>query len=143
MWNIFKGKTCSGLLLIRLIIGIIFIAHGIAKFNMGMDAVSGFFGSVGIPAPMFFAWVVTLLETFGGAALILGVAVELVAALLIIVMIVALSTAKNGVGLVGGYELELALIAALIPSIIHGSGRFSLSRILKKRAQEQKPIATI
>lgn len=143
MRNIFKGKTCSGLLVIRLIVGVIFLAHGIAKFNMGMDAVSGFFGNVGIPLPMFFAWAVTLLETFGGAALIAGVFVELVASLLIVVMIVAIVTAKKGVGLVGGYELELALIAALIPFIIHGAGRFSFSRIIKNRQQDQRPIATI
>lgn len=136
MRNIFKGKTHTALLVARVIVGIIFVAHGLDKFNMGMDAVGGFFESINIPAPMLMAWIVTLVETFGGLALIVGFATELAAGLLIIIMIVALITIKFSVGLIGGYELDLALIAAMIPFLVHGAGRYSVTHLV----QMMKPL---
>lgn len=130
MKNIFKGKTNTALFVIRIIVGIIFLFHGLDKFNAGMDAIAGFFESVNIPAPMLMAWIVTLVETFGGLALILGLWTELAAGLLMVVMIVAIIAVKGTMGLVGGYELDLALIAGLIPSLVFGSGRYSFARVL-------------
>ena len=96
-----------------------------------MDAVAGFFESINIPAPMLMAWVVTLIETFGGIALIIGFGTELAAGLLVLVMIGALISIKFSVGLVGGYELDIALIAALLPILSEGAGKYSLSHFLK------------
>ena len=136
MRNIFKGKVNGALLIIRIIVGIIFLAHGIAKFNTGIDATAGFFENIGIPAAGLMAWVVTLIETFGGAALIFGIGTELAAALLIMVMIGAMITVKFGMGLIGGYELDLGLIAALIPLLVQGAGKYSLSYIVRKMNRE-------
>ena len=130
MRNFLKGKTHTVLLLVRIIVGIIFVAHGLEKFNMGMDAVAGFFESISIPAPMLMAWVVTLIETFGGLALIVGFGTTIAAWLLLFVMIGALITIKFSVGLVGGYELDIALIAALLPILSEGAGKYSLSYFL-------------
>lgn len=136
MRNFFKGKTHTALLIARLIIGIIFVAHGLDKFNMGMDAVAGFFESISIPAPMLMAWLVTLIETFGGLALIVGFMTELAAGLLTLVLIGALITIKFSVGLLGGYELDLALIAAMMPLLVHGAGRYSMTHLI----QMMKPL---
>lgn len=137
MRNFLKGKTHTVLLLVRVIVGIIFVAHGLDKFNVGMDAIAGFFESISIPAPMLMAWVVTLVETFGGIALIVGFGTELAAALLVLVMIGALVSIKFSVGLIGGYELDIALIAALLPILSEGAGKYSLSHLLKM----MKPVA--
>jgi len=131
MRNFFKGKTHTALLVIRIIIGVIFFAHGIAKFNMGMDATAGFFEAVGIPAAGLMAWVVTLIETFGGIALIVGIATELTAGLLMLIMLGAIITVKASVGFIGGYELDLALFAALIPLLVHGPGKYSVEHLIK------------
>ena len=131
MRNFLKGKTHTVLLIVRIIVGIIFVAHGLDKFNMGMDAVAGFFESINIPAPMLMAWLVTLIETFGGIALIIGFGTELAAGLLVLVMIGALITIKFSTELIGGYELDLALIAALLPILSEGAGKYSLSHFLK------------
>lgn len=140
MKNIMNRKVCTSQFIIRLFIGTIFLAHGIAKFNVGIDGVSDFFGSLSIPLPTFFAWVVTLLETFGGLFIILGVFVRKSAMFLIFTMLVAIFTAKKGLPLVGGYELELALIAGLIPLLVHGAGRYSIKKFFKKKEVENTPI---
>ena len=119
------------LLILRVIAGITFFIHGLAKFQMGLDNVAGFFGSMGIPA--FLAYVVTFLETFGGIALILGLGTRLFSALLGIVMIVAIFKAKLAGGFMGnggaGYELDLALLAMLVALFLSGSSLFSLDRV--------------
>ncbi|MDB5254658.1 MAG: DoxX family protein [Candidatus Nomurabacteria bacterium] len=134
--SFFGSKINAGLLLMRVIIGIIFFLHGIMKFNMGINMTAGFFEQSAIPAPLLFAWLVTLLETFGGLALILGVATRAVALLLIITMIVAILVLMHfsfpfiSTQTATGYELNLALIASLIPILILGPGRYSLAKYI-------------
>ena len=63
-----------GIALLRIVVGIVFVMHGQQKlFEMGVGGVGGFFASLGVPAPQLAAVVVSLLETVGGVALILGV----------------------------------------------------------------------
>ena len=72
-------------------VGIVFVMHGQQKlFEMGVGGVSGFFASLGVPAPQVAAVVVSLLETIGGVALILGVLTRLFGLLLTGDMLVAL-----------------------------------------------------
>lgn len=133
MRNIFKGKVNTALLIVRIIVGIAFFAHGLQKFNMGIDAVTEGFAMSGIPAAALMAWLVTLIETFGGIALIVGIFTEVSALLLIIIMVVAAGVVRNVMGMpfLGGYELNLALIAALLPLLVQGPGKYSLSHMIK------------
>ncbi|MFZ4500482.1 MAG: DoxX family protein [Minisyncoccia bacterium] len=132
MRNIFKGKINTALLIVRIIVGIAFFLHGLQKFNMGIEAVTEGFVAWGIPLAGLMAWVVTLVETVGGIALIVGVGTELVSFLLIIVMIVAAFVVRNlmQMDFLGGWEVNLVFIAALIPLLVQGAGRYSLSHIL-------------
>ena len=57
------------LLVIRVVAGIIFIAHGWQKVGMGVTNVAGFFAQTGAPLPALTAPLVTYLELFGGGAL--------------------------------------------------------------------------
>lgn len=134
--SFFASKINSGLLIMRIIIGLIFFLHGIAKFTIGIHGIALFFASVGIPAAGLFAWVVTLLETFGGLALILGIGTRITALLLSITMIITtfiviqLHIPFISTQTATGYELNLALLAALIPILILGPGRYSLARYI-------------
>src|SRR5688500_13863091 len=88
-----------GIALLRIILGIVFFAHGYLKFfKMGMDGVVGFFTSLGIPAPELAAWFVTWLEMIGGIALILGIFTPVLGVLFAIEMAGVLFTAKRGQG---------------------------------------------
>lgn len=132
--SFFASKINSGLLIMRILVGLTFFLHGIAKFNMGIHGVAGFFAAVGIPAAGLFAWIVTLLETFGGLALIVGIGTRISSLLLSITMIVsAFVLMQNAFPFIStqvatGYELNLALLAALLPILILGPGRYSLAK---------------
>jgi len=135
MW---RTDGASAAFVLRLVLGIVFLAHGYAKlFQMGIPAVGGFFGQIGIPLAMVAATIVTLLEFFGGIALILGLFVRWAALLLAVQMFVALVWvhAKNGFFLTPekmGFEFALTLIAGLVALALLGAGRWSLDKKMKK-----------
>lgn len=121
-----------GPLVLRVVIGIVFLAHGLQKFGifgeMNLAGVTGFFGSIGIPAPGLMAFLVALIEALGGLALILGFGTRIAAILLGIIMLVAIFTVKLSQGLIGGFELDLALLAGLIALLLMGSGSAALEK---------------
>ena len=62
-----------GPFIVRLVVGIIFVAHGGQKFfEKGIDAVAQGFGSMGIPMPYLNAILASSAEFFGGILFILG-----------------------------------------------------------------------
>ncbi len=118
-------------LFLRLGVGIIFLIHGAGKlFNIGPTAlgISGtadFFAGLGIPAALFFAWIVALVETLGGAALLLGIFTRYAALLLAIDMLTALLVFHLPKGfsiLNGGYEFVLLLLLGNISLLLSGAG---------------------
>lgn len=103
-----------GLILLQVIVGIIFVMHGIAKMNMGLGNVAGWFSSVGLPT--FLAYLTAYAEIIGGLLLILGLGTRYVGIIFALLMIGAIVTVKLKFGLLGdetnpGYELELLLLA--------------------------------
>lgn len=128
-----------GIAFLRIVVGIVFFVHGYQKlFLMGFDGVAGFFGSLGIPLPMVAAVVVTLLELFGGLALILGLFSRWVAIPLAAIMLVAMLTVHipNGFSVSnGGYEFVLTLLAANVAFVLAGSGALSIDNWLLNRQQ--------
>lgn len=118
-----------GLTILRVVLGVIFIAHGAPKIFGGMEATAGFLGSLGIPLPIVAAWVVGLLEFFGGIALIAGFLVTPIALLLTTHMLIGiiLVHAANGFyvlgpGANGGVEFNLILAASLLMLVFGGPG---------------------
>ncbi|MFC5603672.1 DoxX family protein [Sporosarcina koreensis] len=116
------------LLILRVVLGITFLVHGIAKFQMGLGNVAGWFESIGILG--FLGYAVAFIELLGGIALILGVGTRIFSALLVIVLLGAIFTAKLSVGFMGaetaGYELDVALLAIAAVLLISGSRLLSL-----------------
>jgi putative oxidoreductase len=124
------------LLIARLGLGLVFIAHGWQKLvTNGVPGTAGFLGSLGVPLPGAAAWVLTLVELVGGAALVLGLGTLVAGVLLALDMLGAflLVHAGNGVFVdAGGYELVLALgVGSLLLAAV-GAGRFSLDHLLTR-----------
>lgn len=115
-----------GLLVLRLAVGIVFVAHGWDKFMEIAQTVS-FFETLGMPA--FVAYIVAAVEFLGGLALILGTWTTTAGFLLAIVMIAAIFLTKLPSGLLGGYEYELVLLAGALAVALLGTGKY---RVLKK-----------
>ena len=125
------------LLLGRVGLGVIFIAHGWQKLvTNGIDGVTAGFTQLGVPAPAASAWYAALVELIGGGALVLGAAVPLVGLLLTLDMLGALFLVHLDAGLFatdGGYELVLALAVGAAMLGLLGSGRFGLDALLMRR----------
>ncbi|MBY6087205.1 DoxX family protein [Priestia flexa] len=119
-----------GTFFIRVVLGLTFFIHGLSKFQGGIDGTVGFFESIGISG--FMAYVVAIIELIGGVAVIVGLGTRIVAALFVFVMLGAIFTAKLGAPFVGGYELDIALLAMSLHLVFAGSGALSLDQLLRK-----------
>lgn len=120
--------------ILRVTLGVIMAYHGYQKLTVMTPAGFGenFLGGLGVPAPVFFGWVVTLVELVGGLALVVGAATRLAALANGLVLLGAILLVKVDVGLIAGQgggagmELDLALIALAIGVIALGPGRLSI-----------------
>jgi putative oxidoreductase len=119
-----------GLLPVRIMAGVIFIAHGLPKF-FGISQGYGFFRSVNLPPELFVP--IALLEVIGGLAILIGILTRIASALLIIEMLGAILSVKLSKGFVGGYEFELLLISICLSLVIMGPGRISIENSILRR----------
>lgn len=110
-----------GLLLIRIALGSVFIAHGWAKFG-DLNSTVIFFVSLGL-APIV-AYLVTAIELIGGVLMVFGVSTRIVGLAFVAVMIGAISTVKIDRGFMGGYEFELTLLLVSLAMAFLGGGKF-------------------
>ncbi|SDP95981.1 putative oxidoreductase [Actinopolyspora xinjiangensis] len=118
------------LLLGRVVIGIVFVVHGLQKFTQwGISGTTDSFAQMEIPAPALSAWFAALVETLGGIALIVGVALPLAGALLAVVMLGALFFVHLSQGF-SEYEYVLVLAAAALALGFNG-GNYSIDRLLR------------
>jgi putative oxidoreductase len=125
-----------GIALVRIITGVIFVAHGYQKFFVfGIAGVTGAFAQMGVPAPSITAPLVATLELAGGIALILGLLTRLAALGLAIDMLVAilLVRIKGGFFAPNGAEFEILLCVACIGLVIAGAGALSIDEAIATR----------
>ena len=130
-----------GIALVRIITGVIFIAHGYVKFfGMGIEGTTGFFAQIGVPAPSLMAPFVATLEVAGGIALVIGLLTRLAALGLAINMLVAivLVRLKGGFFAPNGAEFEILLCIACVALVIAGAGALSVDEGIARR---RAPIA--
>lgn len=134
--------------------------HGWAKWSRGPENFGKLLHQIGIPFPDLTAWMVTLLELLGGAAILAGAFVAVVSIPLMISMLVAIFTvhlkygfsAIKTIGLTDagpvfgppGYEVALLYIAGLLALVLGGAGPFSIDGWLGNREaaseREEAPI---
>jgi putative oxidoreductase len=127
-----------GRLLARGVIGGLFIGHGTQKLfgwfgGPGLDGATQMMESLGLRPGRRNALAASVSETAGGTMLALGLLTPVAAASLIGTMITAIRTVhfKNGLwNSGGGYEFNLALIAATLAVVDGGPGRLSLDGAL-------------
>ena len=137
------------MLIVRVIVGTIFAAHGAQKLFGWFDG-QGLAATVKPPpdgmGPL--GYLVAIGEFFGGVGLIFGFLSRFSAASLIVIMIGAIVQVhgKNGFFLSnGGFEYNLALIGLLAPILFAGPGRFALGSFLPlpKSRRTGRPIALL
>lgn len=129
--DIRSSATDTGLLLLRVGLGIIFLAHGAQKvFGLfgghGLAATVGGMESMGIPAPL--AYLASFTELFGGLAVLLGILTRLASLGLLITMLVAILLVgiKGGFFAPKGFEFAFSLAVIALTLMFTGPGRFAV-----------------
>ena len=128
----------EGLLLVRLVVGLIMAAHGAQKLfgwfgGYGLTGTGGFFESLGFRPGRLFAFAAGGSEFTGGLLLALGLLGPVGPALILSVMIVAATAVhwKNGLfAQNNGIEVPLLYAAAAVALALTGFGAFSLDAAL-------------
>ncbi|NVN84549.1 MAG: DoxX family protein [Rhodopseudomonas sp.] len=117
-------------LLLRLSLGVLFLAHASLKlFTFTPAGTAKFFGSVGLPPEL--AYVVIAAEVLGGIALILGVWTRVVAIAIVPILLGAIFTVHGAAGFFfdnakGGWEYPAFWVVALVVQALLGDGAFAL-----------------
>jgi len=140
--SIFAPYSSVGLLILRIGLAVVFIAHGWPKINpnspmKGITGVTAFFKQAGVVMPGLLAWVVALLETVGSVLLILGLGTRILAVGFVIDMIHAIWLARIKIGKAQftggggiGWEFEFVLMVGALALLFTGAGSISLDRLI-------------
>lgn len=117
-----------GALLLRIALGIVFLAHGSAKFQGGIENIVGWFASIGLPG--WFAYVVATIELVGGIALILGIGTRIVSALVGLIMVGAIFKVNFSLGFIDGFAYDFVLLILAVYLVLNGSRLYSLGQLI-------------
>ena len=137
---------------LRLLVGFGFVVHGYAKLERGPAQFAATLAALGMVAPAFMAWLVTLIELFGGALLMAGAFVVPLSVPFAVIMVTAMvgvhlpygfsSIKLRGITAAGaqfgpvGYELNLFYLVALFVLVVSPAGPFSIDAWLDKRRSQ-------
>lgn len=150
----------AAVILIRLMVGVVFLTEGIQKFLYPGEVGAGRFAKIGIPGPEVMGPFVGVVETVCGALILLGLLTRLAAFPLIMVMLVAILSTKIPVLLGQGFwgfslrqvpyygflgmmheaRTDFSMLLGSIFLLVVGAGSLSLdSRLLSRAAGRRRP----
>ncbi len=139
-----------GLLLLRLVLGVLLAGHGAQKLfgsfgGHGLKGTSGFLATMGLRPAGMWAFLAGISEFGGGVLLALGLLTPLGAIAIIAAMLVAILTVHSQKLWVteGGMEYNLVLIASAAALALTGPGRFSLDAALAVRVPLSLTLALL
>jgi len=131
--RILKSSAPAAVVLVRIMVGWVFLSEGIQKFLFPAALGAGRFAKVGIPAPQFFGPFVGVVEIVCGALLIVGLLTRLASIPLLIDILVAIATTKIPMLSKAGFwatmheaRTDYCMLLGLIFLLIVGSGTLSI-----------------
>jgi putative oxidoreductase len=116
-----------GIAVLRVVLGLIMIAHGWPKIK-NIKGTAAWMGEKFKPG-IFWAIVVSVVEFVGGIFLIAGFLTQIVSAIIAIQFVVIIIAMKRGKGLVDGYEFDLLILAAALALLVLGGGHYGLDNL--------------
>jgi len=126
-------------IIIRLIVGVVFLSEGIQKFLIPATRGAGRFSKIGLPSPEFLGSFVGGFEIVCGALVLLGLMTRLASIPLIVIMLVAIIITKTEVLADKGFwemlhssRTDWAMLLSSIFLLIKGSGFWSFDKRLMK-----------
>ncbi|UVI31767.1 DoxX family protein [Paenibacillus spongiae] len=131
-------SVSAGLLVIRVVLGLLFAAHGAQKLfgwfdGPGLKGTAGWLQSMGMRPAMLMALAAAVGEFAGGLLFALGLFTWFAAILIVIPMIVAIVKVHGANGLwatKNGFEYNLIIIAIAVSVAIAGAGDYSIDALL-------------
>ena len=139
--GIFNTLSDNKIIIVRIVVGLIFLTEGIQKYLFPELLGTGRFLKIGFSEPAFWAYFTGSFEIVCGAFILLGLLTRLASVPLLIIMITAFVTTKWPILLDKGiwtmaheYRTDFAMTLLLIYLLISGGGRWSLDfKIMKDR----------
>jgi|SRR5579864_125572 len=133
-----------GILILRIVIGLTLAGHGAQKLfgwwgGPGMAGWTGAMTRMRVRPAVAWAWMSALAELLGGIGLALGLLTPLPSFAILASMLVAIALVHWPKGFwvgKGGYEFNLAIIAAVIAIALTGAGAYSLDALLNLHLPE-------
>ena len=132
-------KNDSRVIVIRIIVGLIFLSEGIQKFLFPELVGAGRFEKIGFSDPAFWAYFTGTAEIVCGSLILAGFMTRIAAIPLIIIMTVAFVTTKLPLVVNKGfwqfaheYRTDFAMTLLLVFLLVHGAGRWSVDNKLRK-----------
>ena len=127
-----------GLLIIRLVIGVLFIGHGAQKLfgwfgGYGLKGTGGWMESIGIKPGVTMAVFAGLAELIGGILFAAGLLTPLAGIMIAATMVMAIVKVHGPNGLwatQNGYEYNLTLLVVAIGVALTGPGQYALDAFL-------------
>jgi putative oxidoreductase len=144
-WDRILATDAPGwVILIRLMVGAVFLSEGIQKFLYPAEVGAGRFAKIGLPAPEALAPLVASFEIACGLLVLAGLFTRLAAVPLVTIMLVAISTTKVPILTASGFwkmaheaRTDYSMLLGSLFLLIVGGGAWSLDSSLRKRSSEK------
>jgi putative oxidoreductase len=135
----FKNDEDNRTILIRLVVGLIFLTEGIQKYLFPELLGTGRFLKIGFSDPSFWAYFTGTFEIICGLLIVLGFLIRLASIPPFIIMVVAFITTKWPILMNKGfwqfaheYRTDFAMTLLLIYLFLYGAGKWSNSKRISK-----------
>lgn len=141
------SRAPAAVVLIRALVGAVFVSEGVQKFLFAADLGAGRFARIGLPAPGFLAPFVGSFEIACGTLILLGLLTRLAAIPLLVVMLVAIGTTKIPMLAAKGFwamaheaRADGSMLLGCLFLLIVGAGPWSLDEVLLRvRVSRRRP----
>ncbi len=137
--KIMATRAPAAVLLVRLLVGLVFLSEGVQKFLFPADLGAGRFERIGLPWPQWLGPLVGSVEILCGALVVAGLLTRLAVIPLLAIMTVAFFTTKLPILLESGFwkmahegRTDFAMTLGALFLLIVGAGAWSLDARLAK-----------
>jgi putative oxidoreductase len=139
--KIITTDSAKSTILIRFMVGAVFLSEGIQKFLFAEKLGAGRFAKIGLPNPDFLGPFVGSFEILCGTLVLVGFFTRIAAIPLIIIMMVAIAATKAQLVIENGFwsmlhdsRTDWAMLLGNIFLLIKGGGKWSVDRLLQDRS---------
>ena len=138
--KIIRTSSSKMVILVRLIVGTVFLSEGIQKFLFPAIRGAGRFEKIGLPSPEFLGTFVGSFEILCGVLILFGLFTRLAAIPTLVIMFVAIATTKAEILSSQGFwemlhasRTDWAMLLGSIYLLISGGGKWSVDFWLSKK----------